>query len=84
MEKVLVQASVLDVVGGNLQIYLRKTLLVNKRNVETKGVKKWTNLFFSLDFDADVKPDGARHGRLVRPLLQIVPNVHFARKGSHL
>ena len=46
--------------------------------------KEETDLFFSFDFDADVKADSSRDGRLVCALLQVVPHVHFARKSPHL
>lgn len=42
------------------------------------------DLLLALDLDADVQPDRAADGRLVRALLQIVPHVHFARQRAHL
>ena len=42
------------------------------------------HLFLSLDLDADLQPDGSRHAGLVRPLLQVVPDVHLARERPDL
>lgn len=42
------------------------------------------HLLLALDLHADVQPDGARHGRLVRPLLQVVPHVHLAGERPNL
>lgn len=41
-------------------------------------------LLFSFDFNADVKSDGARNGRFVRSLFQVVPDVHFAGQSANL
>ena len=42
------------------------------------------HLLLPLDLNADLQPDGARHGRLVGPLLQVVPHVHLAGERPHL
>ena len=41
-------------------------------------------LFFALDLDTDLEPNGSGDGALVRPLLQVVPDVHLAGQSPHL
>ena len=43
-----------------------------------------TNLLFPLYLHADLEPDGTGYGRLVAPLLKMVPHVHLPREGPHL
>ena len=84
MEEVLVQAGVLDVVWGHLWRVVCQMPLNVRCKVNVKWRKLFYYLFFSFNFHADVEPNGARNGRLVRPFLQVVPNVHLARKSSNL
>ena len=42
------------------------------------------HFLLALDLHADLQADRAADGRLVRPLLQVVPHVHLARERAHL
>ncbi len=49
-----------------------------------KKLVKMSHLLLSLDLYTDLKPDSTRHAGLIRPFLQIVPDVHFTGQGSNL
>ena len=42
------------------------------------------HLLLALDLDTDMQPNSARHCALVRPLLQVIPDVHLAAESSDL
>lgn len=54
------------------------------REVQRAEILSQTDLLLSLDLHTDLQPDGARYGRLVGSLLEVVPHVHLARERSHL
>lgn len=41
-------------------------------------------IFFAFDFHANLKSNGSGNAGLVRPFLQIVPNVHLAGESANL
>lgn len=41
------------------------------------------DLFFTLDFDADVQLYGAGNSRLVGSFFKIIPDIHLAAESSH-
>ncbi len=54
------------------------------RNGICPNKKEYFYLFLSFNLDADLQPDGSGHARLVRPLLQIIPDVHLTGQRPHL